>query len=132
MAAHATHRGLVRPALAACGLAALLGPLAAPAVAQQLRLKDGRVLIGRILPVTRVLPRPDQSGQFQGETANRPIPRGDDEMRRVFISKLEAAKIDDQAPETLVKIFPGQSPADTARRLNSVGPAISITPWDQF
>jgi dienelactone hydrolase len=105
---------------------------AGPALAQRLQLKDGRVLTGAVARTSSVVENPNKPGGQAGEIATRPILVIDDELRRIFICAQRVANIIEQAPEQLFIIKPWQHPAEGAARLSAVGPAINITPFDEF
>lgn len=119
-------------------LAVLLGAgllwavAATPTRAQVLQLKDGRVIKGVVARTSSVVENPNKPGGQAGEIATRPILVVDDELRRIFISAQRVNNIIEQAPEQLVTIKPWQHPAEGAARLIAVGPAINITPFDEY
>lgn len=110
----------------------LWSAVATPAHAQRLQLKDGRVINGTIARTGGVAENPAKPGGQAGEVATRPILVVDDELRRIFICAQRVANIIEQAPEQLFTIKPWQHPAEGAARLIAVGPAINITPFDEF
>jgi predicted esterase/tetratricopeptide (TPR) repeat protein len=114
------------------GAAAAWFATASPAVAQRLQLKDGRVISGTIARTSGVADNPEKPGGQAGAVATRPILVVDDELRRIFICAQRVANIVEQAPESLVTIKPWQHPAEGAARLVAVGPAINITPFDEY
>jgi predicted esterase len=56
----------------------------------------------------------------------------DDGLRRTYVSRRHVMPALEVAPETLVKITPWQNPAHTGLRMGSVGPALSVSPFDEF
>ncbi len=112
--------------------AGLLWAVAAPAQAQVLQLKDGRVIKGVVARTSSVVENPNKPGGQAGEIATKPILVVDDELRRIFICAQRVNNIIEQAPEQLVTIKPWQHPAEGAARLIAVGPAINITPFDEY
>lgn len=108
------------------------GALADRAAAQVLQLKDGRVIRGVVARTSGVAENPAKPSGQSGEIATKPILIVDDELRRIFISAQRVNNIIEQAPEQLVVIKPWQHPAEGAARLVAVGPAINITPFDEF
>lgn len=121
----------VRPSLALLVLAGA-ALFAAQAPGQTVRLKDGRLLTGKVGRTTGIAENPDQPSLQSGEVATRPIVFVDDDLRRVFVPKTQIAEIVDMAPETPVIIRPWQNPSQGAAKLVSVGPALSVTPFDEF
>ena len=106
--------------------------LAAPLAAQTLRLKDGRTVTGKVTSITGVADNPNAPSQQSGEVATKPIYMVDDDLRRIYLPKLQVTEVLDMAPEALVKITPWQNPSRSAATLVSVGPALGISPWDEF
>ena len=97
-----------------------------------LQLKDGRVVKGAVARTSGVADNPDKPSGQAGEIATKPILVVDDELRRIFICAQRVGNIIEQAPEQLVAIKPWQHPAEGAARLIAVGPAINITPFDEY
>lgn len=114
------------------GVGLLWGSSAAPAWAQVLQLKDGRVIRGAVARTSGVADNPDRPSGQAGEIVTKPILVVDDELRRIFICAQRVGNIIEQAPEQLVTIKPWQHPAEGAARLVAVGPAINITPFDEY
>jgi dienelactone hydrolase len=112
--------------------AGLLWAVAAPTQAQVLQLKDGRVIKGVVARTSGVADNPAKPSGQSGEIATKPILVVDDELRRIFICAQRVNNIIEQAPEQLVTIKPWQHPAEGAARLIAVGPAINITPFDEY
>src|SRR5262245_46968701 len=109
----------------------VLAVAASGALGQTVQLKDGRALTGKVAATAGIAEIPDQPSAQAGETPTRPILVIDDELRRVFVPKLQAAAVIDAAPETLVKITPWQNPSRGSATLVQVGPALGIGPWDE-
>lgn len=114
------------------GAGLLWGVSAASTRAQVLQLKDGRAIKGAIARTSGVADNPDKPSGQAGEIATKPILVVDDELRRIFICAQRVNNIIEQAPEQLVMIKPWQHSAEGAARLIAVGPAINITPFDEF
>jgi hypothetical protein len=110
----------------------LLASLAATVRGQSVQLKDGRVLTGRIALTAGVAEVPGQPSVQAGEVPTKPILIIDDQLRRVYLPRLQAGPVLDSAPETLVKITPWQNPSHGPSKLVSVGPALGIGPWDEY
>jgi predicted esterase len=127
---------LLRPARRCANVvlatALVVACLPAAAHAQRVRLKDGRVLTGAVAMTSGVVDNPDSPSGQAGEIATKPILLVDDDLRRVFVCKQRMAEILEQAPEPLVTIKPWQNPSSGAGRLISVGPALAITPFDEY
>lgn len=103
-----------------------------PAVAQQLRLNDGRVLQGKFATITGVSdPAVKALGQTEEPTAT-PILIVDDALRRTFVPKLHLAEVLDQSVEQLVRIKLLQNVAQGGGAVSSVGPSLQIQPFDSY
>jgi hypothetical protein len=105
---------------------------AASAHAQTVQLKDGRTLTGKIARTMGVAENPDQPSLQAGEVPTRPILMIDDELRRVFVPKTQVVAAPEVAPIPQVKITPWQNPAHGSAKLGSIGPALGISPFDEF
>ena len=118
--------------IGACSL--LLVCFASPAFAQKIRLKDGRVLNGKMLPISGVADNPIEYAGQGGEAKSRPILLIDDYLRRVFVPKLSLASVISQAPEPMVRIdlLKWQNVARAGGAIGSVGPSLGITKFDKF
>ena len=112
--------------------AALVAGCLSATHAQTVRLNDGRVLSGAVAMTTGVADNPAKPKNQAGELAVKPIAVIDDELRRTYIAKQRIVEMLEQAPVPLVTIKPWQSPSAGAGRLVSVGPALGITPFDEF
>jgi acetyl esterase/lipase len=119
-----------RPALVAAAFLVAFG--GGVVHAQKVRLKDGRVLTGAVAMTSGVADNPDKPGGQAGEIATKPILIVDDELRRIFVPKQRMVELMEQAPEALVTVRPWQNPSQGAARLISVGPALAITPFDEY
>ena len=111
----------------------LLG-LAHTASAQTIRLKDGRVLVGKVLPITGVADNPIDVAGSDSEAKSTPILLVDDDLRRVFVPKFSLGAVVDQTPETQVKInlSEWQNVAQSGGAIGSVGPSLGIGPFDKW
>ena len=114
--------------------ALLIACLPAPAFSQKIRLKDGRVLQGKMLPITGVADNPVESPNSGGEAKGTPILLIDDDLRRVFVPKAALASVINQAPEPMVRIdlLKWQNVARSGGAIGSVGPSLGISPFDKF
>jgi len=112
--------------------ALIIVAFANPSVAQKIRLKDGRVLEGKMLPITGVAESPAQTAKRGGEAKSTPILLVDDDLRRVFVPKQALASVINQAPEPMVKIELWQNVARAGGTIGSVGPSLGITSFDEF
>ncbi|RIK83852.1 MAG: peptidase [Planctomycetota bacterium] len=115
-------------ALAAASVAAF------PAIvhAQRVGLPDGRVLTGAVALTSGVADTPEKASNQAGEVVTKPILVVDDNLRRVYVPRHPQMQIVDQAPEAPVVIRPWQAPSQGAAKLVSVGPALTLTPFDEF
>ena len=111
----------------------LCGPgLGGLAWGQKIQLKDGRILEGRLLPITGVADSPLTTEGPEEDAKATPILVIDDSLRRTFIPKYHLAQIVDQAPEQLVRIRPWQRVVKSGSVVSSVGPSLGITPFDKW
>ncbi len=124
-------RGFHGSAALLAALAALLGAVDL-ANAEKIRLKDGRVLVGSFARTSGVADNPAAPSSQAGELATKPILMVDDKLRRTYVCQQRVGEILEQAPEPLVVIHPWQNPSSGAGQLISVGPAINITPFDDY
>ena len=101
---------------------------------QKIRLKDGRILSGKMLPITGVADNPIEAPEQGGETKSTPILLIDDDLRRVFVPKFALASVISQAPDPQVKIdlSEWQNVALSGGAIGSVGPSLGITQFDKF
>ena len=108
--------------------------LASSAFAQTIRLKDGRVLQGKMLPITGVADNPIQVPGQGGQAKATPILLIDDDLRRVFVPKLSLASVINPAAEPMVRIdlSKWQNVARAGGTIGSVGPSLGISPFDKF
>ncbi|MGI9428905.1 MAG: alpha/beta hydrolase-fold protein [Bythopirellula sp.] len=106
--------------------------LANATYAQQIRLKDGRILKGKVLSITGVADNPVQAPGQGAQAKATPILLIDDDLRRVFVPKLALAGVIDQAPESQVKISLWQNVARAGGEVGTVGPSLGITDFDEF
>ena len=106
----------------------------APAAArgQKVRLDDGRILTGKVLPTTGVVDNADVAALQAGQKPTGPILLVDDELRRVFVCRYRVQEVMEQALKPPVTLRPWQNPSQGAAKLVSVGPALGITPFDEF
>ena len=102
------------------------------AVAQKIRLKDGRVLIGKVLPISGVADNPIEVANRDEVTRATPILLIDDDLRRVFIPKFALANVVNQAPDPMVSIKLWQNVARAGGTIGSVGPSLGISQFDEF
>ena len=100
--------------------------------AQRVRLKDGRILQGKVLPISGIAESPVLFEDPESAPKSTPILVIDDNLRRVFVPKFFLAEVIDQLPEKQVVIKPWQNEAQVGSALASVGPSLGITPWDKF
>lgn len=120
--------------LAAVALAISIAGGAASSHAQKVQLQDGRVLSGVIARTTGVADNPEKPTSQAGAVATKQILVVDDGLRRTFVCahRVNENGVLDQAPEQLLTIKPWQHPAEGASKLGAVGPAIAITPFDEY
>ncbi len=114
-------------------MAAVLGCLiwAHTAQASDVYLKDGRVLTGKIAPITGLSERLASPNQSAG--AVRPILLVNDELRLTFISRRHIQDIREEDPsEALEKFLPPQHVRQGGQAIASMGPIVRITPFDEF
>ena len=114
------------------GVALWWGLNVGSAEAQRIRLKDGRVLQGKVMPISGVADTIADLSDPEGETKATPILVIDDNLRRTFVPKLHLAEVIDQAPEQMVRIKLWQNVARSGSTVGSVGPSLGITKFDRF
>ena len=114
--------------------AIVFGWYASPTFCQKIRLKDGRVLSGKMLSIAGVADNPIESPSSGGEAKATPILLIDDDLRRVFVPRFALASVISQTPEPLVRIdlSAWQNVARGGGALGSVGPSLGIEPFDKF
>ncbi|MHB1035413.1 MAG: alpha/beta hydrolase-fold protein [Pirellulales bacterium] len=111
---------------------AALCAVAPTARASQLVLRDGRILEGRIAPVSK-LAENFQTPGHAGPVDIRPIEMCDDNLRRVFVSKRQIAELRDaDAGQTFEKFDVRQRVVRVGRQVQSVGPILRMTEFDEF
>ncbi len=112
----------------------LIAGWAAPTFAQKIRLKDGRVLEGKMLAITGVADNPVEAPNSAGEGKATPILLIDDDLRRVFVPKLALASVISQvaAPMVRIDLSEWQNVARAGGTIGSVGPSLGIDPFDEF
>jgi len=106
--------------------------LGSPTFAQKIRLKDGRVLKGKVLRISGIADNTYEAANQDGEAKATPILLIDDDLRRVFIPKFALANVVDQTPEPMVRINLWQNVARAGGTVGSVGPSLGITSFDEF
>lgn len=95
-------------------------------------MRDGRIYEGKFVLMTGVSDPPVAPPAAEDKDAPAtPILLIDDELRRIFVPRVNVAAIVDAAPENLVKIKLWQQVAKSGNTLASVGPSIGITPFDE-
>ncbi len=102
--------------------------------AQQIRLKDGRILSGKTVALTGVADGPGESVPQGGNAPSTPIRMVDDDLRRVYVPNLAVASVISEVPENMVRIdLSGwHNVARAGGAMGSVGPSLGITPFDEF
>ncbi len=118
--------------------AALLVPLAAwgcliaPVRGDQITLKDGRIIEGSIAPLSSMAEKP--GNQNPSSTGVQLIVFVDDNLRRTFVAKRQLAGAGPSAAsDPDEKIFLRQPvPRAGTARFGTVGPLVSISPFDDF
>jgi len=102
------------------------------ASAAEVLMKDGRVLQGRLAPVAGLAEVPRALGP-DGIGPIRLILLLDDDLRRTFVSKRQMQKILQGTPGQVEEKFRVWQPSPrTALQVKSVGPVLSIDPFDEF
>ncbi|NOZ41370.1 MAG: peptidase [Planctomycetes bacterium] len=114
--------------------ALVIACFASPAFAQKIRLKDGRILEGKTLPIPGVADNPIQFPSQEGETKSTPILLIDDDLRRVYVPKLSLASVISETPQPMVRInlSKWQNVARAGGTIGSVGPSLGITQFDKW
>ena len=106
--------------------------LPSSASAQRVRLKDGRILQGKMLYVSGVDENPMELSAEDSDPKATPILLIDDDLRRTFVPKLHLAEVIDQAPDAMARIKLPQNVARSGSAIRSVGPSIGVTPFDEY
>jgi len=120
-----THRLDIRTALARAltGFAALLA-LASSAPANDMLLRDGRVIEGKHVEVAGVAENPLNFRVTAGEVAVTPLIMFDDGLRRTFIHSGHVARMLDKSPQRQVRIRVWQDVAEKGAGVGRVGRGI--------
>jgi len=107
--------------------------LAGPrATAAEVLMKDGRVLRGKLVPVTNLAEVPRASGP-DGVGPIQLILLLDDDLRRTFVSKRQLQEVRQDAVGPVEEQFHVWQPSPrTSFEVKSVGPILSIDPFDEF
>jgi pimeloyl-ACP methyl ester carboxylesterase len=114
-------------ALACCRSAAAIGDEA------MLVLKDGRTLIGRFAEVGGVAESALSPKQSPGGVTNlTPIIVVDDGLRRIFIHNTQVQQLNTEVASRDVRINVWQDVAERGGGIGRIGPAIRVTPFDEF
>jgi hypothetical protein len=125
-----------RHRLGRCALAwtaaCILGFYAAsPLRADEIHLKDGTVISGRFIRLPSLVEPATSSGG-----SDKPIPRPilliDDDITRTFVHKRQVADVVESAPFGYLQRFFPNKVGRSRRGITSVGPALGITPFDEF
>jgi pimeloyl-ACP methyl ester carboxylesterase len=111
-----------------------LGVPAGTAVATEVLLKDGRVLRGKIAPIASLAEVP-KAPDAEGAGPIQLILLVDDDLRRTFVSKYQIQPggiRQDDPTESVEKFTVWQKIPRGGHEVQSVGPVIRITPFDEF
>ncbi|MEM9352704.1 MAG: peptidase [Planctomycetota bacterium] len=107
--------------------------LGSSAHGQTIRLRDGRLLEGKVLALSGVAEPPvPTTSDKDGPPRSTPIVVVDDELRRTFIPKLTYVEVVDQVPKKLVRIRLKHQVAGSGQEVVVVGPSLGITPFDNY
>jgi predicted esterase len=123
-----SYAAIVAATVATLVFAAWLG-VATPAAAQRAILQDGRELVGKFTEIAKIAEDPLKNAD---PLALTPILLCDDELRRTMVPRARLTKFEElpfAAPE-VIKI--DQPVALDGRAIQSVGPIMGITQFDQF
>ncbi|MEE8450958.1 MAG: hypothetical protein V3R99_03555, partial [Thermoguttaceae bacterium] len=101
------------------------------ASATELELKDGRVLKGRLGRLSSLADQP-LSMDPGGAGPLQLIVFLDDDLRRTFVSKRQVVRVLSDDAGLIEEKFNIDQIIRASRRVNSVGPVIRITPFDEF
>jgi len=108
------------------------GLAANPAGAQRIRLKDGRVLEGKVMNTSGVIDTIDDIADPEADPKRTAILVVNDKLRRTYVPKLHLAEFIDEAPEQTVRIKLWQNVAQGGGTVGSVGPSLGIEQFDKF
>lgn len=100
--------------------------------AASISLKDGRLLDGKLALLSGIADNPMNAANQNAPNVRR-ILLVDDDLRRTFVPKVQAAAIREaDSSEVLEKIRVSQRVAATGARIGHVGDIVNITPWDEW
>ncbi len=103
-----------------------------PASAQRVRLKDGRILQGKMLYISGVDENVIEVASEDSDPKATPILLINDDLRRTFVPKLHLAEVIDQAPDAMARIKIPQNVSRAGNAMSSVGPSLGITAFDEY
>jgi len=128
-----THRRRFRTTLlrALAGFVALAA-LAAPAPANDMLLRDGRVIEGDHVQVAGVAENPLNYRVTAGEVAVTPLIMFDDGLRRTFIHSGHVVKMLDNSTRGQVRIRVWQNVAERGAGIGRVGRGRPLEPFDEY
>jgi predicted esterase len=114
---------------AVAGLLALSGLVPLSATATELRLKDGRTVVGKLGMVSTIgeMPKPQDPA---GGGPLQLIVLLDDDLRRTFVSKRQVQEVAQEPGQTRERFNVPQRVLRSGRAVKSVGPALQIQPFD--
>lgn len=128
-----SHVGWSSPivALLAC---CLLNFPASSASAQKIRLKDGRILIGKTLLISGVADNTYDSPHEGAAGKSKSIRLIDDDLRRMFIPHHSVASVISEMEQKQIKINLSKwhNVAQAGGTLSVVGPSLGITSFDEW
>jgi predicted esterase len=112
-------------------LLALAGLFAVPGWATELRLKDGRIVSGKLGMVSTIgeMPKP-QDGSGGGPL--QLIVLLDDDLRRTFLPKRQVQEVAQEPGQARERFNIPQRVQRSGRVVKSVGPAIRVQPFDEY
>lgn len=105
---------------------------ATPVWSATVQLKDGRVLVGKVVQVAGVAEDPTDPRPMAGEVKVSPILIVDDGLRRTYVATRDVEQVLPGEEDKGVKFRLWQNVADHGGFLASVGPRLGAEPWDPF
>jgi predicted esterase len=103
-----------------------------PSSAAVITAKSGIQFEGSVDRISSLNENPLSPTRAGAETASRPIVIIDDDLRRTYIAFSQVASTAESPPIVLERIKIDQRVQESGRRVGSVGPILSVTPFDEW
>jgi len=109
----------------------IMAAAAGGAAGKEITLKDGRVLKGKLAPISGLSETP-QPAAPDGEGPLQLIVMVDDDLRRTFVSTRQVQQVGQEGPATAMEKFVlRQRVLHNGPTIKHVGPILRITPFDE-